>query len=116
VIKPRVITSLRHVWAHPAFPDEVGTPAQKSVDKAAAEAWLREYHKHSSFNMVSFGDMVEIAQGGRVGDISHEGDYIFVRDYDAHDSIPSEFWDHMETFTGRQFSKFDRAEYFSCSC
>ncbi len=37
---PRTVTSLRHVWSHPAFADE--KPASKS-DTSASEKWLMDY-------------------------------------------------------------------------
>ncbi len=39
VVYPRQITSLRHCWTHPAFPEVVTKP----TDRAASEAWLRNF-------------------------------------------------------------------------
>ena len=38
---PRTITSLRHEWTHPAFPEE--EERQIGVSKKASEAWLRGF-------------------------------------------------------------------------
>jgi hypothetical protein len=38
VVYPRQITSLRHVWTHPAFEEHKNAPTQS---KAESEAWLR---------------------------------------------------------------------------
>ncbi len=38
------VTTLRHEWTHPAFP-AVGSPPAVVPDKAASEAWIREFLK-----------------------------------------------------------------------
>jgi hypothetical protein len=136
---PRMVTSLRHVWAHPAFPDEEGTPAvvppadhslAAQVDrameaKAASERWLRDYIANSDFSGWSYEEVLEVAHGGSAGkkdadgypeygSISHRGSYILTYGSDSYGSIPDEFWDHIEVVTGKKVAH--RAEYFSCSC
>jgi hypothetical protein len=111
VVYPRQITSLRHVWTHPAFED---VPEVKEVsDKAASEKWLRDFcasadcpgYETTLGMAVAFGE-----RGGRYGN----EDYLHFDDLDAHGNIPPEFWDHVEIVTGKKMTH--RATYFSCSC
>lgn len=107
---PRMVTSLRHVWAHPAFPDEVGTPApaveRVADDKAASEKWLRDFCDRSDCP----GYETVIAA---VLDQADE-EYVHFDGRDAHGEIPSEFWHHAEIVLGRKFEH--HPTYFSCSC
>lgn len=127
VMLPRTIKSLRHVWAHPAFPDEVGTEAPDEPDepeevppairtlrnlqtKERSERWLREFCNSAdcpSYETV----MATIANGNRG---SRDGEYLHFSGSDAHGEIPAEFWDHAETVLGRKLEQ--RPTHFSCSC
>lgn len=111
VIYPRVITSLRHVWAHPQFPDEAGTPAAPSHDRTASEAWLQDFCAKSDcpdYHTV-------LARALDNGD-SFDPEYLHFDGRDAHGEIPPEFWVHVEIVTGKKIDGRDRAKYFSCSC
>lgn len=117
VIYPRMITSLRHVWSHPAFPEEGN---KEIVDKAASELWLRQFTAtqdcpnyeivmkaiSGEFMVDSYGDGIEISisQG-----------YLTFIGTDAHCSVPPEFWVHAERVLGRPVS-VPKVEHFSCSC
>lgn len=107
LIYPRKINSLRHVWSHPAFPDEQSVEAP--VDsKTASEAWLRSYISTADCPgyEATIGAAVQAAEDG--------DEYVFFSGRDAHGDIPPEFWDHLEVVTGRKFTH--RPEGFSCSC
>lgn len=101
VVYPRQITSLRHVWSHPAFPSE------PLAGKNSSEVWLREYAakipcKYEDL-MYHAEDHVESGEywveGGRF-----EGEY-----------VPEQFWDHYENVTGKKVTD-NRDNFFSCSC
>lgn len=82
------VTTLRHVWQHPAF-------------TAAAEAWLREFAEE---RRVDFETLINSVGG----DIC-----LGTTDTD----IPAEFWEHLETYTGKRFLEAERENtFFSCSC
>lgn len=104
---PNTITSLKHVWTHPAFPE---APAAMPSDKAASEAWLRAFV--AGADCPGYETVIAAAVDG--GDASWDSDYLHFNDRDAHGKIPPEFWDHVEVVTGQKITK--RATYFSCSC
>jgi hypothetical protein len=121
LVYPRQITSLRHVWSHPAFPDADTPKTDTDANKAASEAWLRNFCDNS--DCPSYESMLEIVttpEGVQLGDDEDygksyiDGDYIHISGYDAHGTIPDEFWDHVEVVTGQRVRH--RASYFSCSC
>lgn len=110
VVYPRQIHSLRHVWTHPAFADEpevAGMAPKVHVDKrATSEAWLRNFVQHA--DCPDYETVIAAAVN------NDDGEYLHFDGRDAHGEIPPEFWDHVETVTGRKPPY--RATYFSCSC
>lgn len=114
IVYPRQITSLRHVWTHPAFADAI---VPKTPDrKAESEAWLR--HFCEMHNCPSYGHVMELIEKGRMeeddGESFIDEEYMHFSCSDAHGKIPPEFWDHVENVLGRKVS--NRPAYFSCSC
>lgn len=111
---PQTITSLRHDWTHPAFAKE---PAPYTPDKAAREAWLREFCRlndcpsYETVMKAIVGDFDpnEYGSGGYIDDDRCHFDGI-----DAHAEIPTEFWTHAEIVLGKKLTL--KPEYFSCSC
>lgn len=107
---PGSITSLRHNWTHPAFPDET-PPVVK--DRSASEVWMRAWAvKHVSDDYYGAGGQLSedeaYAFALQAGESTHIGPYEDARDY-----IDSEWWTHWEAITGK---RGDRDAYFSCSC
>jgi hypothetical protein len=121
VVYPRQITSLRHVWTHPAFGDEPMEPADAGKSPAEiSEAWLREFCRNA--DCPGYDDVMTAVTGGALEDYGYgdsyrnDGEYLFFAGRDAHGEIPPEFWDHVEVVTGKKIGPEDRAQYFSCSC
>jgi hypothetical protein len=117
---PRTITSLRHVWTHPAFAEETAT-RPKNGNKQASEDWLRNFIARSDcpeydrlIAAVNAGGNWQRSDDDDYYAIRIEDEYLHVNGWDAHGEIPSEFWDHIEVVTGRKMTK--RPTYFSCSC
>lgn len=107
MVYPRQITSLHHVWEHPAFP--ASTVASTAVPAAVAEEWLRDFAAKTE--VPSFESMVEVtAMSARRGD-----DWVTFGE-DAYGSIPAEYWDHLEAYLGEKFPVGERPEHFSCAC
>lgn len=115
VVYPRQITSLRHVWSHPKFP-EAGTPAPKAAQdpKAESEKWLRDFADRSSF---SYAMILEGAEDW----LNHE-EYLTehdserTRDMAYEEGMMEQFWHHYEIVTGKAVEKEKRESFFSCSC
>lgn len=135
IVYPRQITSLRHVWTHPAFEESpVADPAPISEAEqenarivagrlmGMGEKWLRDFCEQS--DCPDYDTIMEaIKNGGSSvheddGDYSYgvtiNKDYISVHGSDAHGNIPPEFWEHVEAVTGKK--QVDRPTHFSCSC
>jgi hypothetical protein len=117
VVYPRQINSLRHVWTHPAFPDEIHLPS-RHFTKTESEKWLRNFAGMG--DVPNFDIMIEAASGGIASEdgddvtAAIEGDALVFYGTTASGEIPPEFWDHLEVYTGKRITK--RPTYFSCSC
>lgn len=111
IVPPREITSLRHVWSHPAFAEEAGPRPVSSRD--ASEAWMMAWAKeHMSDDYYGSRDKLSDAEAYafaiRAGEENYVGPY-----EDARDHIDGEWWRHWEAITGKVG---DRDTYFSCGC
>jgi hypothetical protein len=141
VVYPRQITSLRHVWSHPAFPEELH-PAfheeevpselteadQENARRVAGklmgmgEKWLRDFCEQGdcpSYEAImeaikNGGSSVTVEDDDYGYGVTINGDYISVSGSDAHGNIPPEFWEHVEVVTGKK--QILRPTHFSCSC
>lgn len=135
VIYPRQITSLRHVWSHPDFPEEpaadapdvaaIPGAAPSEEQRRASEAWLRDFIANA--DCPDYETLIAAATGRHELNTdpneddgyrhsSNDGEYLHFGGRDAHGEIPPEFWGHVECVTGIRIPKEQRAEYFSCSC
>lgn len=109
---PNTVTSLRHVWTHPAFPNE-GCEPTPAPDKAASEAWLFNFCiTNDCPAWPTVRDAIE-GRGGGGGYSAWDDDYLHFDGEDAHGDIPDEFWRHAEIVIGRPLR---RAKHFFCSC
>lgn len=112
VIYPRQITSLRHVWSHPAFPEEELTLPKPTREES--ERWLRDWVDNSECPSYEF--LIQVAGGNEESSISgYMGEYsLTVHDREVGGMIPDEVWDHVENVIGKKVKY--RPTYFSCSC
>lgn len=112
---PRTITGLRHIWTHPAFPDDGGgTVYAPPASKLASEKWLRDFTSRSdcpSYEVV-LGAVANIADGN--APFNYDADYLHFEGVDAHGEIPDEFWHHAEVVLGRPIKV--KPKHFSCVC
>jgi hypothetical protein len=107
-LKPKTVTSLRHVWTHPAFLD-VDTPPGAAPSKSESESWLR-----------SFADEIGLSYGALMDACLV---YIESGNYHCFDhSTPEatyenrrEMWRHYEAVTGTKVTDHE-AVPFSCAC
>jgi hypothetical protein len=109
VLRPRLVTSLRHVWSHPAFPEEGNAAAPESKLQSDAMAKIERIAEDcdglsaeqliaAANRWLDHGDY--FSQGGRF-----EGTW-----------LPDEFWPLFEEVTGRKVADGKRESFFSCSC
>lgn len=116
VVYPRTITSLRHVWEHPAFvpvATEATAPTVAENRKTASEKWMTDWAmEHMSDDY--YGDRDKRTKEEAYAAAIRAGHDHFVGPYEsARDYIDSEWWEHWEAITGEAG---DRDEYFSCGC
>ena len=108
LVYPRTITSLRHVWEHPAF-----TAAAVKAETSASEKWMRAWAmEHVSEDY--YGDGDKVSEDAAYAFAIRAGEDLSVGPYeDARDHINDEWWAHWEIITGK---KGQRGEYFRCGC
>jgi hypothetical protein len=114
-LNPRTITSLRHVWSHPDFPEE---EMKSPVSLADAKERIREVCTNAGVDDTLFL-RAAMSQDLQTGDYDDDGirinsDYVLSLGRDANGDIPNSFWDDVEAVTGKKFRH--RPSYFACSC
>lgn len=108
---PNTITSLKHVWTHPAFMGESATSSD--IFKSESERWMRAWAiKHMSEDYygddgqrsaeVAYADAIEAGRTHSIGPYE-----------DARDHIDGEWWSHWEAITGQ---RGERDTFFRCAC
>jgi hypothetical protein len=121
VIYPRQITSLRHVWSHPSFPEElpVGMISSNHTPQES-EDWLRAW-LHGADQPLSYERFIDLISNGATSynededcTASMDEHYIYIGGRDAGGEIPDEVWTHVENVIGKKVPY--RPTYFSCSC
>lgn len=111
VVYPRQIHSLRHVWTHPAFPDEAGTPTEQAVSddpKAKSQKWIEGFAERLDQTYTRL--MSAAARWNESGDYTRDDSETY-KDY--WDEFP-EFWKHYEIVTGEAVES--KEAFFTCSC
>lgn len=114
-LRPGSITSLRHVWEHPAFMATAPIASSPEIlplsliekRRVESEEWLRAYAERYD------GDYAEMLAAAAAG-----GEYCFGRDLDYEDfDKRGEFWTHVERVLGRLVPDETReATSFRCAC
>ena len=105
-VLPRTITGLRHVWTHPAWPDE---PQKAIDDREISVAFLADFAANIGEDYEWLMEQAEYWL--------EYGDY-YTQQGSSHmrDSWPSDFWKHYEIATGKAVPEEQRESFFSCSC
>lgn len=106
MIKPGTITSLMHLWTHPAFPLDTLAKQREDdiVGRAESEEWLRHFAREYG---ADYHDLLKMVEDREV---------CFSRDF-YESELPEDFWFHIERATGKRYGADHRNETtFSCSC
>lgn len=98
---PKTVIGMRHMWTHPAFPDEKETELRRM---SVSEGWIRDYAERIG---VGYDELMD----GAKNHIDHEQPLVFGGLLEGV-GVPDEFWDHYEKLTGRR----GEGSFFSCSC
>lgn len=119
IMMPRMITSLRHVWAHPAFPDEAGTPAPADDPVSKSRAWINDFAAKIDQTPNRLMEAAELwldtyheQSWGGSGEYTYDNSESYKDHWDA---FP-EFWSHYAVVTGKDVPEKARKSFFTCSC
>jgi len=116
VVLPRMITSLRHVWTHPAFKDTADITQEDKDNDVIRQS--KEYISELADSVgISYNRLIEgAADWVKSQERGHWGDYIVGGAEMEGTGVPDEFWDHYEIVTGKKVEEDHRGSFFSCSC
>jgi hypothetical protein len=112
VVYPRQITSLRHVWTHPAFPEapKASGPTEQSESQRWIEGFADRIRQHPDALMDAAEKWLEA--GGRWEGYTYDN----TESYKDHwDEFPT-FWQHYAIVTGKKIPEDKRESFFTCSC
>lgn len=115
VVYPRTITSLRHVWEHPAFEaPAIDVVGHELTPKETSEQWIKDWASTVplAYDTVMDGARVWIEDKKRGG----WGEYLNFGGLLEGESVPDAFWSHYEAVTGETVDENHRGSFFTCSC
>lgn len=115
VVYPRQITSLRHVWTHPSFPESEVAAITASTDPVSvSRTWIEEFAAQFPIGYeMLIGAADEWVRSKEAGGW---GEYLVLGGLLEGESVPDEFWPHYEAVRGRAVPDELRGSFFSCSC
>lgn len=117
VVYPRTITSLRHVWEHPAFPQSA-IEAPPADERAVAEKWLRDYAAEID---EGFGTLIDAARhfvdtgDYFYGAATNDDGFVYHGKFEGESTHP-DFWAHFQVYTGQIVPADKQHSFFTCSC
>lgn len=105
---PQTITSLRHDWAHPAFPDYEQNHAVTADPEGESKRWIENFATKLD---QTYSRLMGAADRWReYGDYTYDNSEIYKSHWDEFE----EFWKHYEIVTGEKVE--DKSHFFTCSC
>jgi hypothetical protein len=144
VVYPRQITSLRHVWDHPAFPaadnrepERVTVPRPPKRRSLSAPLMPRVVGANApgiddsteikptehdiELAKIAIGKIASMLGEGyddlmdAAKDWTSSGSYWSQPKFEG-ESIPKDFWNHYEVVTGEKVKQDDKYSFLTCSC
>lgn len=127
VVLPRKITSLRHVWSHPDFKEDVEVVPNPQEDaKQEAYKWIQEYaesfgiydeeyygtkYSIDAEDLIAYGkDFYEDMERGSWPDYLVKGGLL------EGEYTSDLFWEKLSIYLGRELNSKYTGNFFSCSC
>lgn len=101
---PNTITSLRHNWTHPSFPNAPALP----VVANGSEKWLRDFADSVD---LTYNQVMTAADDW----VAHE-EYLSMGGHLEGHYVPEEFWPHYENVRGVTVVPVKQRNFFTCSC
>ena len=114
VVYPRKITSLRHVWTHPAFKDALEEVAKEDPAENFSKRWIAEFCARIPLDYQTVLDGA--AEYVRDKEQGGYGEYLCFGGLLEGEYVPDEFWVHYEVVTGKTVPEEHRGSFFTCSC
>jgi hypothetical protein len=133
VIYPRQINSLRHVWSHPAFPDECSV---KSSAYEESYEWIKQYAEsldrkryecdpykgYDNFpeKKAPYDPKKAVITAESLIEAANQHIWMGCRlvsgsDFEG-EELDENFWHHFEIVTGTKVPPSSKTNFFSCSC
>lgn len=112
IVYPRQITSLRHVWAHPDFPqaENITDDARPETDVEASKKWIEAFA--ARLDQTPNRLMSAATEWLEYSDYTYEN----TETYKDHWGEFPEFWKHFSIVTGKDVDGRDGDYFFTCSC
>lgn len=122
IVYPRQITSLRHVWSHPAFVELVDESRDPQLS-SESEDWIRDFAGKIYYDYGDGDDegptlTYEQVMVAAKKWLEREDDYCLRRDIDYDfmaRNIPL-FWENYTRVTGEIVADHKRESFFRCAC
>lgn len=108
LLYPQTVTSLRHEWTHPEFPDAQAPTPVPAAKISRSERWICEYADRMD---LTYHDLMNGADNWL-----RDGDYLSHGAKLEGVSLPDTFWTHYEEVTQRKVPEHKKESFFSCSC
>lgn len=106
---PNTITSLKHLWTHPAFNHEDADKVYvRPEKKITSEQWLKNYAEGLN---VGYRDLMNSAT-----EWIEYGEYMCRGGLLEGVCTGDEFWEHFENVTGTKVVENKKENFFTCSC